>query len=188
MGLPEERALGVVGADRGRRRFVDLDQRTARGRQIAQERVEGGRAVERRVAARAGGGSIAALPCTGPATACLRARSVRRWVADQARARSRSAGGPPSVTGSRPADSWARTAASTSASRGASTGSGGRGRAPSSVVNIEARSVTAAWRPHRPGGGGRLIRCPPARALATGSGSAGRGTCGMWLRDPGLDG
>jgi len=60
------------------------------------------------------------------------------WVADQARANSPSAGGPPSVTGSSPADSWARIAASMRAFRGASAGSGGRGRAPSNVVNIEA--------------------------------------------------
>ena len=52
------------------------------------------------------------------------------------------------------------------------------------------RSVTAAWRPHRPGGGCRLIRCPPARALATGSGSAGRGraACGCVIRDSTVDG
>ena len=74
VGLPEERALGVVGADRGRRRFVDLDQRTARGGQLAQERVEGGRPGRASRWPRAPAcGPIAALPCTGPATACLTA-------------------------------------------------------------------------------------------------------------------
>ena len=185
MGLPEERRARPRRADRGRRRFVDLDERAARGGQLAQGRVERGRPFERRASVRSRAVPSPRPAVYGPVTACFTARAVRRWVAAQARARSRSssAGGRPSVIGSRPASSCARTAASTSASRGASTGSGGRGRAPSSVANIDVQrsrdGTTGAVRTD-------VLRCYHGHgtALQPGSGSArgGRAACGNLIR------